>query len=239
MSFVAGRDRAVAIILDHLEEMRKARPSVALARSRSNKGAKTLAHVLAASRAVFIREGHAGLSLRKVASEAGVANGNVSYYFGSKRELLEATLKEELADYAEQHLEHFEASRDSPIDILTNVISFYVGSARSNHGLFFQMWGYAASDPAAKLLIRDLYRPIGRFIYYLVRAARPDAADGEIRKIVLQIFSLEEGAKLFIGIGPEDDAALRQAKEDIPELARRLVLGDAAVGVAGEVARGY
>jgi AcrR family transcriptional regulator len=217
---------------DHLETLRNARPSIALANTRSEKGAKTLTLVLAASRAVFVREGHAGLSLRKVAAEAGVASGNVSYYFRSKRDLLEATLREELADYAERHLSHFESSEEAPIEILTRVVRFYVSSSRTNYGLFFQMWGYAASDPNAKALVRELYRPIGRFIYYLVRAARPDASDKDIRRIVLQIFSLEEGAKLFIGMGPVDDMALRQADDDIPALARKIVLDGAPSSIA-------
>lgn len=218
--------RAVAEIESYLAAQRTARPSVALAAARSPKAAATIAHILAAGHRVFIRDGHAGLSLRKVADEAGVAVGNVSYYFETKRALIEAVLCEALADYIEEHIRHFEADRQSPLEILLNVVEFYVSNARTSNALFFHMWGFAASDPAAKALIRKLYRPIGRFIYFLVRAARPDASESRTREIVLQLFSLEEGVKLFIGMGPDDNPALASAESHIRDLARRIVLAD-------------
>ena len=219
----AEKLKAINTIEAYLEELRKNRPSVKLAAERSEKGARTVKNILSAAHRVFLREGHAGLSLRKVAEEAGVAVGNVGYYFETKRDLLDATLREELADYVEEHIQQFERDRDSPLEILLNVVGFYVSSARRNHRFFFQMWGYAASDDDAKELIRSLYRPIGRFVYQLVRAANPELSDLASRRVVLQLFSLEEGVKLFIGMGPDDDAAIKSAETHIRTLARRIV----------------
>ncbi len=222
----SGSATAVDAMTAHLADLKQARPSVALADGRSAKGAKTLQTIIDAAHRVFVRDGHAGLSMRKVADESGLALGNVNYYFESKRALLEATLREALADYVEAHIDQIEAERDAPLDILLNVLAFYVTNGRRSYPLFFQMWGYAASDPEAKRLIRELYRPIGRFIYFLVRAARPDADDARIREIVLQLVSLEEGMKLFIGMGPDDDSALRSAESHMRALARKIVLAD-------------
>lgn len=219
-----GKDRAIAEIESYLAEQRMVRPSLALAAGRSPKAAMTIRQILAAGHCVFVRDGHAGLSLRKVADEAGVAVGNVNYYFETKRALIEAVLREALADYIEEHIQQFEAGRDSPLDILLNVVTFYVSNARSSSSFFFHMWGFAASGPEAKELIRRLYRPIGRFIYFLVHAARPDVSDSRVREIVLQLFSLEEGVKLFIGMGPDDNEALISAERHIRDLARRIVL---------------
>lgn len=226
MSVEEEKRRAVAEIETYLASLRKARPSVALAAGHSPKAADTIGQILGAGRRVFVRDGHAGLSLRKVADDAGVAVGNVSYYFETKRALIEAILAEALADYVEAHILHFEADKQSPLEILLNVVTFYVSNARENHALFFHMWGFAASGPEAKELIRRLYRPIGRFIYFLVRAARPEASDARVREIVLQLFSLEEGMKLFIGMGPEDNGALLSAETHMRALARRIILSD-------------
>jgi len=223
---MGAQNEAIETIYAHLDDLRAQRPSVALMAKRSPKGGRTLVQILDAARAVFIREGHAGLSLRKVADEAGVAVGNVNYYFSSKRVLLEAMLREVLADYVEQHVDQINTDRDSPLDILLNVVAFYVRNGYETHQLFFQIWGYAGSDEQAKILIRDLYRPIGRFIYYLVRAANKDLTDSQIRQIVLHICSLEEGVKLFIGMGPDDDPAIRRAEEAMRALTKRLVCGD-------------
>ncbi len=226
MSVEEEKYRAVAEIETYLSNLRKARPSVALAAAHSAKAAATITQILDAGRRVFTRDGHAGLSLRKVADDAGVAVGNVSYYFETKRALIEAILAEALADYVEAHIRHFEADKQSPLEILLNVVTFYVSNARENHALFFHMWGFAASAPEARDLIRRLYRPIGRFIYFLVRAARPDASDERVREIVLHLFSLEEGMKLFIGMGPADNSALLSAETHMRTLARRIILAD-------------
>jgi AcrR family transcriptional regulator len=215
--------RGLAEIETYLETLREARPSVAMAADRSAKGGQTILTILKAAREVFVREGHAGLSMRMVAEEAGVALGNVSYYFPSKRALLEAMLREELADYVEEHIRQFESARDSPLEILLNVVEFYVANARGSHRFFFQMWGYAGADDSARALVRELYRPIGRFILSMVRAANPSLSETRARQIVLQIFALEEGVKLFIGMGPETDAALKTAERDLREATRRLV----------------
>jgi AcrR family transcriptional regulator len=219
----AEKLKAISTIEAYLDDMRLNRPSVKLAVARSQKGAKTVRGILLAAREVFTREGHAGLTMRKVAEEAGLAVGNVSYYFETRRELIEATLREELADYIEEHIKQFERDRDSPIEILLNVLNFYVSSGRRNHRFFFQMWGYAASDDDAKALIRSLYRPMGRFIYYLVRASKPELSDDAIRRVVLQLIGLEEGVKLLIGMGPDDESAIVTAEEHVRELARRIV----------------
>lgn len=214
---------AISMFADFLESLRAERPSVRLAADRSAKGGQTVAAILKATRAVFVREGHAGLTMRMVAEEAGIVVGNISYYFQTKRELLEAMLREELADYVEAHVKQFEPDGQDPMEILLNVVEFYVQNGRSSYRFFYQMWGYAGSENYARELVRDLYRPIGRFIYRLVKAANPSLDHTQIRRIVLQIFCLEEGMKLFIGMGPDDDVALLNAEADIRDLTRRIV----------------
>jgi hypothetical protein len=137
--------------------------------------------------------------------------------------LIKATLEERLADYAREHLAEFEAGGDTAGDILLNVVAYYARNARESHRFFYQMWGYAGSSPQARDLVRDLYRPVGRFILCLVRAANPELDSASARRIVLQIFSLEEGYKLFIGLGPNDDVALQTAESDIRALTKQIV----------------
>ena len=208
---------------DRLRRISADRPSVLLAETRSPKGAKTLRHIIVAAKAVFIREGHAGFSLRKVAAEAGVAVGNVNYYFTSKRALVEAMLREELADYAQAHVDHCRQTPDSPLDVLLNVVGFYVANGRETHMLFYQIWGYAGVDNRARDFVRDLYKEIGRLIYSLVAAANPSLSQQEVGEAALQIVSLEEGLKLFRGIVGNSDMSLTNAEDQVRELTRRIV----------------
>ncbi len=216
-------EKALNSILTHLNDLRGARPTVQIGDGRTDRTRNTIERILKAAHKVFTKNGHAGLSLRKVADEAGIAVGNLTYHFPTKNSLIDAMMREALADYVEEHLSQFEAGRDTPLEILLNVVEFYVRNARESHQFFYQLWGFAGSSEEAREMVRELYRPIGRFIYYLVRAANPKLNDTEVRQAVLQIFSLEEGYKLFIGMGPDTSPAIQSAERDIRAITKRII----------------
>ena len=221
----ARQDQRLADTIAALKTIAAERPSIALAAGKSAKTGETLRGIIVAAQSVFVREGHAGLSLRMVADEAGVAVGNLTYHFTTKSDLLRAALAERLAQYIDEHLAEVEAGLNDPTEMLMNVVAFYVRNARESYRFFYQIWGYAGSGPEARDYVRDLYRPIGRLIFYLVCAANPDLDYVSARRAVLQVFSLEEGYKLFVGLGPEDDVALAAAETDIRQLTRSIVFG--------------
>ncbi len=220
------KDKALSAIVAHLDDLKNRRPTTALAFGKTERTLRTIRKIIESARIVFTQDGHAGLSLRNVADRAGIAVGNLTYHFPSKHSLLEAMLCEALVDYVEAHLAQFEQDIDTPLDILLNVVEFYVRNARTEHQFFYQLWGYAGSSEEAKIIVRNLYLPIGRFVYYLVRAANPKLTDMQTRQATLQIFSLEEGYKLFIGMGPDDAAAIATAEADIRVLTKRIVMAE-------------
>ncbi|WP_375202645.1 TetR/AcrR family transcriptional regulator [Hyphococcus sp.] len=219
----AETEKALNAILTHLNELRGARPTVQIGDGKTDRTRNTIGKILKAAHTVFTQNGHAGLSLRKVADEAGIAVGNLTYHFPTKNSLIDAMMREALADYVEEHLSQFEADRDTPLDILLNVVEFYVRNARESYQFFYQLWGFAGSGEDARDMVRELYRPIGRFIFYLVRAANPKLTDAQVRQAVLQIFSLEEGYKLFIGMGPDSSTAIQSAENDIRVITKRII----------------
>ena len=224
----ATQDERLDAVFAHLSDLRAKRPTAIIETGRNEKTKKTIHRILTSARTVFTRNGHAGLSLRKVADDAGLAVGNLTYHFPTKDTLLRAMLHEALADYVDTHIEEFEKNRSSPLEVLLNIVEFYIRNGRTAHQFFYQVWGFAGSGPEAKDMVRKLYQPIGRFAYYLVRAANPDLTDTQIRQVTLQIFSLEEGYKLFIGLGPDDAVALRSAEEDVRALAKHIIFAGGA-----------
>ena len=185
---------------------------------------QTIRKILDSARDNFTAFGYSGLSMRKVASDAGISVGNLTYHFPTKRKLIDAILKDALGDFIAAHLEQFDELTDEPLDMLLNVVDFYIKNANSSHKFFYQLWGYAGFDDESRETVRSLYEPIGRFVYYLVRAANPKLNDAEIRRATLQIFSLEEGYKLFLGLTPEGGGALDTATEDFRTLAKRIIM---------------
>ena len=218
-----GNTKSISEIIAHLEQVREERPSVKMAEGKTDRTTETIKKILAASQEIFTQDGHAGLSLRKVAERAGIAVGNLTYHFPTKRSLLDAMLLEARADYAEAHIEQYSRPSKTPLEILQNVMEYYVRDARESNRFFMQMWGYAASDEAGKEKVLGLYRPLGRFIYYLVREANPTLDDQQIRHAVLQISSLEEGMKMFFGAGSSDDETLQAAEGLIREMTEKIV----------------
>ena len=91
------KNKAIDAIRGHLTALRESRPSLVLANGRPQKIRAKIEAIVASSREIFIQEGHAGLSLRRVADHAGIAVGNLNYYFPTKRSLLDAMLRETLA----------------------------------------------------------------------------------------------------------------------------------------------
>ena len=211
-------------ILSLLMDMCENRPSRHLAKGKADRSGETIKRIIDAAHIVFVNEGHAGLSLRKVADEAGIAVGNLTYHFPSKRSLLDALLDETVADYGEQHLQQFDPKRDTPKDALMNVVEFYVHNARQSHRFFLQMWSYAASDDYGKTRVLEIYKPISKLFYSLVKNANPKLSDKQIKEAVLQISVLEEGYKLFLGMN--DKISAKAAGNQIRALTERIVFPD-------------
>ena len=221
---LAEQARAIAIIRDYLSILRKDRPAVKLTHDRSSKGASTIKQILGAAHRVFVKEGYAGLTIRKVANEAGLAVGNVSYYFSTKHDLIVATLHETMTDYVEEQILYLQTDQDSPLEILSDIVAFYVRNISTTYPLFHQLWGYAGTSEEAKKVVRDLYRPLGQFVYHLVKACNPLLNHEDARKAVFQIFCLEQGMKLILGMGLDDNISIQAAEDSIRDATKKIVM---------------
>lgn len=217
-------DEKLAKRVKALRDLCARRPSAHIAANKNERSRETLVRILDSATAIFTQDGHAGLSLRKVADRAGIAVGNLTYHFPNKKTLLAAMFEERFATFVDGHLREFDANGYDPLEMLLSVVKFYAFDAQTSHQFFYQMWGYAASDRDARDMVRKLYSPIGRFILDLVLASNPDLTFEQARRAVLQIFSLEEGYKLFIGMGPENDIAIAKAEEDLRALTVAIVM---------------
>lgn len=188
----------------------------------------TIVRILTACRTCFVESGHAGLSLRQVADASGMAVGNLTYHFPTKEALLHAMLLEARADFVDSHIESIENSAHPPLELLLDIVEFHVRDGRDSFRFFYQLWGFAASSEKARLTVRDLYLPVGRAMRQLVRLSNPNLNDTQVALVVLQIFSLGEGYKLFLGMGPIEAPPLQTAERDVRILARQIVLNGTA-----------
>ena len=219
-------DRNLTSVIAELEALRDQRPLLALSAGRSIRTRTTIAKILEATRTVFSRDGHAALTLRHVAEEAGIAVGNLTYHFGTKKELLEAMMSESVADNIDEHLARFTLQDKEPFDRLLDIIEFYIVQGGKTHKFYLQIWGYAAANDDARQFVRNAYQPIGRLLHYLIGAANPNLTDDDIKRAVLQLFSLIEGYKLFMGLNPGKPTAANGFADDIRVATKLIVSGD-------------
>ncbi len=92
-------------------------------KTRYTSGRATIANIIRAAERVLAEQGHAALSLRRVAQECGLPTGNVSYYFPAKQQLIKAMLDSIVADLAAPMDELERWAADHPNDGLVKYLS--------------------------------------------------------------------------------------------------------------------
>ncbi len=95
-------------------------PAIASRPELTPRGARRRATLLDAALCIIVRDGPGGLTLRSVVAEAGASHGSVSYYFGTREDLIRAALEEvaarNVAALAEAWRE-IELRADDPVEV--------------------------------------------------------------------------------------------------------------------------
>lgn len=212
--------KAFEELQEFLNEIKNEHPS---SEGRSQKGLETKSAILAAARTIFVEEGHAGLSLGKVATACGVRKGNIAYYYKTKAELLEALLYVEYANFFGAHIELFDADSQSALDILMNVVDFYLIDSGTNYRFYLQKWGFVASDPIAQELVSKIYDKVVRSISMLLVAARPENTKEQAHTKALEILVVIEGLNVLHGLTLNETQAMRTVEKESRRQIERIV----------------
>ncbi len=81
--------------------------------------------ILEAAEQLFAEFGYEGTSVRDLAGKAGVNVAMISYYFGSKEQVMETLLKERLTQTRER-LEQISVTESDPVKQLEHVVDVYM-----------------------------------------------------------------------------------------------------------------
>lgn len=120
--------------------------------------------IVRATLRALARHGYAGLTMQRLAREAGVTPGILHYYFPNKRAILVAALEAVMADLEQGIARQAGEARD-PRTILRAVLAACLGMAREHHevwSVFLEFWSAMMRD--RRLLERNaaLYRRLRR-----------------------------------------------------------------------------
>jgi AcrR family transcriptional regulator len=175
--------------------------STARARSSTKQSGPTVERILESARVVLITYGYAAFTSRRVAEAAGIAVGNLTYYFPSKRDLLRALIARLLQSYAQRFEVYLKDSHRSPaLDfaalvrwVWTDAIDF--DTART----FRELWALALHDVVIRRAIDDFYDDAMGGVVELLKQARPQADVQSIRLLIQLVAMVSEGGAVLYG----------------------------------------
>lgn len=198
----------------------KPRSHRVMPRRSNNENDPTVERILENARAVLVTHGYAAFTSRRVAEAAGMAVGNLTYHFPTKRELLRALIARLLQFYA-QRFETFlaDSRRDSALDlemlvrwVWTDAIG--VDTTRT----FRELWALALHDVVIRRAIDDFYDEAIGGVVQLLKQAQPRADVQTIRLLVQLLAMVSEGGSVLYGTGRERAVPHASILELVPRL---------------------
>ncbi len=152
------------------------------------------------------RDGYSGLTMKKVAREAGVSQGILHYYFPDKRAILVAALKEVMTDMDRRVVAEARGARDSWAR-LRAIIGACLEVAETNREfwvVFVEFWGEMMHDKKLLAVNARLYdrvrRIIGRIIAQGTKAGR--FREVETSRAGAVVLALVDGLSLQLTFDP-------------------------------------
>ncbi len=158
------------------------------------RNAKVL-QILASTATVLVRDGHARLSMRAVAAEAGMSLSSLQHYFENKDALLLEALRTIISGYIGRYDDLHRQRQLSAGAILDQIIDDVVAEAARPEvcGLYFEAWAMARHHPEAGDLMLELYRRYFELVVDLVREINPALSPAESRAIAFMFSAQTEG----------------------------------------------
>jgi AcrR family transcriptional regulator len=150
--------------------------------------------VLDSAEQVLLRQGYAGFSTRRVAQEANIALGNLTYHFPTKAELVRALIDRLMAKYLEEFL-------STPGKGVEALVRWLLEEAPDEDAmrLFREIWAMALHDDIVRQSIDDFYDRLIERVTETLIAAYPAADPRGIGDLVHFVAVVSEGSSVIYG----------------------------------------
>ena len=154
---------------------------------------------LETARRLFVEEGYAEFSMRKVARELGIRQGHLQHYFATRDDLLTEMLEQALHSYIDEYEKFRDDVRGDAEQQLDFVIKFLLGDISNSQvsKFFLELWPMTAHYQEVLLMLRDIYRRNWEGFSTFVESYRPDLDGDTARAIALQILALVDGLIIY------------------------------------------
>jgi AcrR family transcriptional regulator len=154
---------------------------------------------LKTARRLFVEEGYAEFSMRKVARELGIRQGHLQHYFATRDDLLTEMLEEALHSYIDEYEKFRDDVRGNAEQQLDLVIKFLLGDINNSQvsKFFLELWPMTAHYQEVLLMLRDIYRRNWEGFSTFVENFRSDLDVETVRAISLQVLALVDGLIIY------------------------------------------
>ena len=173
--------------------------AVNLQRAGYQKGQDKIKIILEAAENILIEKGYADLSMRKIATKAGISLGNLQYYFPSKEALLCSMLDYAISDY----IMMFEDMRgDVPArEHFENIVTYVMQDIKTKRTsvLFPEIWSLSNHENFALEAMDKMYGEYRSILTKSIMEINPELNSSQAEKISLFIASSLEGHTIFTG----------------------------------------
>lgn len=178
----------------------------------SQKGRQTLLKILSAARDVFIENGYGEFNLKRVSERCGLARGNVTYYFPSRDDLLQALLRAVISGYTwdfDHIMADEEISAEGKFVAIVRLIIEDLGTRETS--IFFpELWALANRSGYAAMEMEQLYSDARRYLVDLIAEINPDLGPDGQQAVALFCSAALEGQTPFVGHGRTHSRRLPQ-----------------------------
>jgi AcrR family transcriptional regulator len=156
--------------------------------------------LLDAAEHVLIDQGNARLSMRTVATAAGVRLGHLQYYFPTRADLIRAVLARALERSLDRLTRTTGAPAETPLDgdpaeLVTALLAEHTDPRLTS--LFTEIWALAARDDTIASVTRAFYRDYRDHVAMVIARANPGRPDHLNLARAEILVMLLEGASLF------------------------------------------
>lgn len=153
--------------------------------------------ILDSAENVLRSQGYAGFSTRRVAQEAGMALGNLTYHFPSKPGLVRALIDRLMTRY----LGRFEETLEAPGEGIESLVRWLLAESIKDEAswLFREIWAMSLHDSTIRDCLDDFYDTLMSRVAKVLVEAHPEADPGDISALVHFIALMSEGGTVIYG----------------------------------------
>ena len=180
----------------------------------------TRERILDAALAVLRDVGHGQFSVQKVARQAGVYQGNITYYWPRRRDLVQALAVRVVDDYRRTFLVGVGAgiaSGASPADRAGALVRAMVADAVAPERvrLLPELWSIANADPEVARAVTSCYEQLTELVLVMLGAGPDRPCSEEVRRILFLLGVAVQGLTAVHGHRGQGDPVLSAVTEAV------------------------